>query len=72
MYNVDDGEVTMVTCVTFISAWTPVLSGCYRPEYYDLPSSPETENNPVHMLEPVVIMASDKTYDATDPGYDAG
>ena len=52
--------------------WIPVLSGCYRPKYYNRPKSRGTENNQVRMLEPVVIMISNQSYDEFNPGYDAG
>ena len=36
------------------------------------PESLGTENNPVRPLEPVVVMASEHSYDIINPGYDAG
>ena len=61
----------MVFCLIF-PAWHPDLSGCYRPEYYHKPSARGGENNRVTRLEPVIIMASETSYDKTNPGYDAG
>ena len=54
------------------TAWNPVLSGCYRPWFALRTDSLATENNVVLPDQPVVVMVAERTYDHTDPGYDAG
>ena len=55
-----------------MSDWIPHASGCYRPYYYNNPSSMGTENNIITDLEPVTIMVADTSYSLVNPGYDAG
>ena len=66
------GDIQYCTIVYFLSDWTAVESGCYTPFYVEQPESLGTENNPVRPLEPVVVMASEHSYDIINPGYDAG
>ena len=54
------------------SAWAPKLSGCYRPRYFSSTSSPEAENSKVREEQPITLMVSDRSYAATDAGYDQG
>ena len=63
-------DIIYLSCM--FSDWYPELSGCYRPAYTYRPESKGTENNLVRALEPVVLMASNTSYDQTQPGYDAG
>lgn len=50
----------------------PEESGCYRPLYYDNIESKATENELVSVLEPIVFMASNISYDSLNPGYNEG
>ncbi|CAD5116857.1 DgyrCDS5699 [Dimorphilus gyrociliatus] len=64
-YAVFDASFNMIE-------WIPQVSGCYRPLYYDNPKSKATENELVSVLEPIVVMASNNSYDSLNAGYDEG
>ncbi|KAK2192053.1 hypothetical protein NP493_40g08028 [Ridgeia piscesae] len=55
-----------------VTAWTPDLSGCYRPLYYVNTSSEGTENARVTRLNPVTLVVSDNTLAGAERSYDAG
>ena len=53
------------------SEWTSELSGCYRPEYFSKLTAEGAENNVVTDINPVVVMASNKTSNGVVE-YEAG
>ncbi|KAI0232930.1 hypothetical protein LSAT2_016795 [Lamellibrachia satsuma] len=55
-----------------VSAWTPHLSGCYRPLYYRNTTSGDTENAKVSRLQPVTLVVSDNALASAERNYDAG
>ena len=61
----------MVKRVHSFSEWMPELSGCYRPEYLSKLTAEGVENNVVTDINPVVVMASNKTSNGASE-YEAG
>ena len=57
--------------VCTFSEWMPEYSGCYRPEYFSKLTAKGVENSVVTDINPVVVMASNKTsYGVAE--YEAG